>query len=82
MNNDKCWICGKPSVTYIDFTYGPLGSFKDVCSNDPEQGCYKATTILLREYNATRQAEYKLRELKRSIKRIWDLISALVALKI
>jgi len=62
MNDDKCWICGKPSATYIDFTSGPLGNFKHVCSNDPEQGCHKVTTILLRECDATRQAEYELRE--------------------
>lgn len=70
MPKDTCWICGKPSVTYIDFTCGPLGDFREICSEDPKQGCYKVTNILLMEIQRQRDTQYCLRGIKYKLNRI------------
>lgn len=76
--SDKCWICGKPSVTYIDFT---PGDFRQLCSKNPEQGCNKATSSLLLEAKRARDAEYRLREVGRKFQAITVLKQAITVLK-
>lgn len=62
MRQAKCY--------FIDFTDGPLGDFREVCSEDPEQGCRKVTKILLAESQKRIDTEYRLREVKRTLEEI------------